>query len=152
MTDAIKHILVVEDNPAMAAVIRFNLQRSGFQVTVARDGREAWERARKHQFDLVLTDHQMPEMTGTELCRRLREDARYARTPVVLLTAKGLELELSRLHDELAVSATLAKPFSPARLVRTIKNCLALDAGPCETQASCVERLLPKQEGNTSRQ
>jgi two-component system response regulator CpxR len=61
----------------------------------------------------------MPEMTGLELCRRLRATAEYANTPIILLTAKGLELELPALQRELAISAIFPKPFSPSEVVST---------------------------------
>ena len=125
MTGEAKKILVAEDNLALASVVKFNLERAGFNVTVAQNGREAWDFSQNDQFDLVLTDHQMPELTGVELCQRLREDERYARTPVIMLTAKGLELELARLRDKLGVTAVLPKPFSPIEMISTIEDCLA---------------------------
>ena len=125
-----KRILVVEDNPALASVVRFNLERAAFQATVARNGREAWERLESEEFDLVVTDHQMPEMTGCELCRRMRSHERHAETDVIMLTAKGLELELPRLREELGVVAVFPKPFSPIELVQAIQNQMAVGAGP----------------------
>ncbi len=132
MAGKAKKILVAEDNLALANVIRFNLERSGFQVAVAHSGREAYELAQNDQFDLVLTDHQMPELTGIELCQRLREDERYSQTPVIMVTAKGLELDLARLQDELGITAALAKPFSPIEMIRRIEDCLASVADPTQ--------------------
>lgn len=117
-------ILVVDDNPAMAAVISFNLRRSGFDIKTARNGREAWEMAREEAYDLIVTDHQMPEMTGVELCERLREQPQYSDTPIVMLTAKGLEIDLAEMRTTLGISAALPKPFSPAEMVRTVHKCL----------------------------
>jgi CheY-like chemotaxis protein len=68
----------------------------------------------------------MPEMTGLELCRRLRATVEYAHTPIVLLTAKGLELELPALQRELNISAIFPKPFSPSEVVSTA--CQLLDS------------------------
>lgn len=129
MTGEAKKILVAEDNLALASVVKFNLERAGFNVTVAQNGREAWDFSQNDQFDLVLTDHQMPELTGVELCQRLREDERYARTPVIMLTAKGLELDLARLRDELGVAAAFPKPFSPIEIIAAIEDCFVSDAG-----------------------
>jgi CheY-like chemotaxis protein len=120
-----QHILVAEDNAALASVIRFNLVRAGFQVTIANDGREAWECVQANRFDMIVTDQQMPEMTGTELCEKLRSDPEYADLPIIMLTAKGLELELPRLRDELKIMATFMKPFSPKEVVKVIEDCLA---------------------------
>ncbi len=118
-------ILVAEDNPALSGVIRFNLTRVGHEVTVARDGRQAWEVADKERFDLVITDHQMPVMTGVDLIRQLRQKPDYQRTPVIMLTAKGFELDIAKLREELGVAAALPKPFSPAELVGVVEQCLA---------------------------
>jgi two-component system alkaline phosphatase synthesis response regulator PhoP len=120
-----QQILVAEDNAALASVIRFNLVRAGFQVTVANDGRQAWEFVQSNHFDLIVTDQQMPKMTGCELCEKLRSVPEYAELPVIMLTAKGLELELPRLRDELKIMATYMKPFSPKEIVKAVEDCLA---------------------------
>ena len=67
----------------------------------------------------------MPEMTGIELCRNLRDMPEYKECPIILLTAKGLELELPRLQRELDIDATFSKPFSPSALVKTVHELLA---------------------------
>jgi CheY-like chemotaxis protein len=123
--EAAKKVLVAEDNPALSGVVRFNLQRAGFDVAVARNGREAFQAACQTAFDVVLTDQQMPEMTGTELCVKLRRRQEYSETPIIMLTAKGLELDLDYLREELGVSAALPKPFSPTELISLVEECLA---------------------------
>lgn len=120
-----KKLLVAEDNTALASVLRFNLERAGFQVTVALNGRLAWEYAQDEQFDLIVTDQQMPEMTGCEFCRHLRETEAYRETPVIMLTAKGMELELPKLREELGISATFLKPFSPREIIQAVQDHLA---------------------------
>ena len=109
--------LVVDDNVALARVTQFALTRAGFDARIAGNGRKALEFAQAEKFDLVISDQQMPEMTGLELCRRLRATEEYAHTPIILLTAKGLELELPALQRELAISAIFPKPFSPSEVV-----------------------------------
>jgi CheY-like chemotaxis protein len=127
-------ILVAEDNPALAGVVRFNLEQAGLIVTLARNGREAWEALdRGDQIELVLTDQQMPEMNGLELCQKIREDGRFAKLPIIMLTAKGLELEVNRLRDEMGVQEVVSKPFSPRELTKTIQTCLL--AGACAAGA-----------------
>jgi DNA-binding response OmpR family regulator len=111
--------LIVDDNVALARVTQFALTRAGFDARIAGNGRKALEQAQAETFDLVISDQQMPEMTGLELCRRLRATAEYANTPIILLTAKGLELELPALQRELAISAIFPKPFSPSEVVST---------------------------------
>ncbi|MCA9233387.1 MAG: response regulator, partial [Planctomycetales bacterium] len=115
-------------NTALARVTQFALKGAGFETATARNGREAFELAMQSQFDVVITDQQMPEMTGVELCQRLRDETNYANCPIILLTAKGLELELHRLRDELGINATFAKPFSPAAIVKTVTELLSLPA------------------------
>jgi len=125
MSDGLIRILVVDDNRAMSRVIAFNLARVGYEVITAGNGREAWEQVQQIPFDLVITDQQMPEMEGMECCRRLRTLEQHRETPIIMLTAKALELDHQRLADELGVVAVLMKPFSPIDLVRFVQDCLA---------------------------
>lgn len=111
--------LVVDDNVALARVTQFALTRAGFDVKIAGNGRKALELAQAEMYDLIISDQQMPEMTGLELCRRLRATSQYESTPIILLTAKGLELELPALQRELNISAVFPKPFSPSEVVST---------------------------------
>ena len=110
--------LVAEDNAALARVIAFALRKAGFEVRTARDGAEAWEAAQLETFDLVVTDLQMPEMNGLELSSRLHACDRFAETPIVLLTAKGMELEVESLRESHGVDEMLMKPFSPTQLAQ----------------------------------
>lgn len=118
--------LIVEDNVALARVTQFALTRAGFDTRIARNGRLGLEAASAESFDVVISDQQMPEMTGLELCRHLRQLPAYAATPIILLTAKGLELELSRLQEELDISAVFAKPFSPSGVVDAVCKLLQI--------------------------
>ena len=113
-------ILIADDNRAMAHVVQFNLERAGYDVRVARTGLEAWEMVQALSFDLVVTDYQMPDLNGEELCRRMRQEERFATIPVILLSAKGLELDAGRLRDELGFAAVIFKPFSPRALLETV--------------------------------
>jgi two-component system, chemotaxis family, chemotaxis protein CheY len=118
-------ILVAEDNAALATVVRFNLERAGFKVTVAPNGRRAWEAAQAGHFDLVVTDFQMPEMTGQDLATCLRGCDQYRETPIIMLTAKGLEFELTDIREELGITATFSKPFSPKEVVKAVEDHLS---------------------------
>lgn len=120
-TDQIR-ILTVEDNPALSGVIRFNLEKAGFHVTCACNGTQAWRLLNAEEFDFLVTDHQMPEMTGSELCEQMRENRQFRDLPIIMLTAKGLELELSKLREKLGVMDVIPKPFSPSELVQKIKH------------------------------
>ena len=133
MQDGAKRALIVEDNVALARVTQFALDGAGFETLIAYNGRQALEAALETPFDVIVTDHQMPEMTGIELCRELRARPEYARKPLVLLTAKGLELELPRLRDELGIDATFAKPFSPSALAKAVVELVAANANSLVT-------------------
>ncbi len=119
-----KRALIVDDNLALARVTQFALDRAGFETQTARNGRLALEAAQLLQFDVVVTDQQMPELTGIELCRELRKLPAYFDCPIILLTAKGLELELPRLREELGISGVFSKPFSPAAIVKAVEDLL----------------------------
>jgi CheY-like chemotaxis protein len=118
-------ILLVEDNVALSGVICFNLTRAGYQVTPVGNGREAIDALEKNRFDLVLSDQQMPKMTGIQLCEHIREMPDHAHTPFILLTAKCMEIDVAKLRHRLNVSAALPKPFSPSELLTCIEESLA---------------------------
>jgi two-component system chemotaxis response regulator CheY len=126
MNTAKANILLVEDNDALRGVISFNLMRAGYQVTVVANGREALDALEHGTFDLVLSDQQMPKMTGIQLCEQIRELPQYQHLPFVLLTAKCMELDVAKLRQRLKVSAALPKPFSPSELLTCIEDCLAV--------------------------
>jgi CheY-like chemotaxis protein len=113
-------ILVVEDNPAQAGAIRFCLERCGLPCTVIANGYEAWKLLQVEDFALLLTDHQMPGLSGCQLVERIRQDLRLASLPIIMLTAKRLELDVSRLKEEFRVNAVMMKPFSPRELIRLV--------------------------------
>lgn len=117
-------ILIAEDNAALSRVLEFTLSKAGYAVTQAANGAIAWDHAQREQFDLVLTDQQMPMMTGIELCEHLRQLENYDHVPIVLLTAKGLELELPKLCEEFGIATTFAKPFSPSQVTKTVQKLL----------------------------
>jgi CheY-like chemotaxis protein len=128
MPDKMKDILIVDDNRIMADVVRFNLERSGYTVTVAENGRVAADLVQIKQFDFIITDYQMPEMNGEVFCRFLRQNARHANVPVLMCSAKGLELDTNRLKDELGISEILFKPFSLRQIVEIVRTALEKDA------------------------
>ncbi len=109
-------ILVAEDDPVFRRVIVFTLERHGFVVAAANNGMIAWELAQAHDFDGLVTDHQMPGLTGIELLERLRSTSKFTDKPIVLCTAKGLELDTSFLIERYGLASVLHKPFSPQRL------------------------------------
>ena len=118
-----RNILVVDDCTVSARILEQTLLGTGFTVTLARNGREAWEATQVTQFDIIVTDHQMPEMSGGELCEKLRKTEGYAETPIVMITSKGFELDLRHLQEVLHVSAVLMKPFSAKEVRRVVEDC-----------------------------
>ena len=108
----------------MGNVIRFNLERSGFDVTLVHDGRSAVETLESRAFDLVITDYQMPHASGDDICRYVRFDSSHKETPVVLVSAKGIELQTSELVSPSRFSRVVFKPFSPREIVRIASETL----------------------------
>lgn len=118
--DSPPRVLVAEDDPALRNVIRFCLQQAGFEVVACRDGQDALAQIDKQPIDLVVTDMQMPRMSGLELCQNLRADGRFSHLPLLMLTAKGLECDVERLRAEWGVAEVIFKPFSPRELARSV--------------------------------
>jgi two-component system phosphate regulon response regulator PhoB len=121
-------LLVVEDEPDIAEVLRFNLERAGFAVEIAHRGDVALEAARQRPPALVVLDLMLPGLDGLELARMLRRDAATAGLPIVMLTAKGEELDRI-VGLELGADDYIAKPFSPREVVLRIKAVLRRRAG-----------------------
>ncbi|MEM1166547.1 MAG: response regulator [Planctomycetota bacterium] len=123
-------VLVVDDEPHIAQVVALNLSRAGLTPICCANGAEALERARLHPPSLVITDHQMPKMTGLEFAQQLRAASRTP--PVLMLTARGTGLDRSML-EQAGIVAVMAKPFSPRALV---ERSLALITGAVSSEAA----------------
>ena len=118
-----KKVLVADDEPNIVAAVEFLLQRSGYEVHVARNGDEALRLVEAHQPDLVLLDVMMPLRSGYEVCTRMRERPEWRHIKIVMLSAKGRDAEVSK---GLAMGADLyvTKPFSTRDLIGKINNLL----------------------------
>lgn len=121
-----KRILIAEDNQIMADVVRFNLEKDGYQVTVTNNGKQAYQQLQNQSFDLLITDFQMPEMSGDELCRLINEEKEHPHMQIILCSAKGYELDRDKLKNELNVSRLVLKPFSPIQLKQIVAEILSL--------------------------
>jgi DNA-binding response OmpR family regulator len=108
-------ILVADDDEDIRRLLRFRLERAGYGVVEARDGEEALALALQHRPDLAVMDVMMPKATGYEVTRRLREDESTRKIPVILLTARAQEADVSR-GFEAGADDYLRKPFSPQEL------------------------------------
>jgi CheY-like chemotaxis protein len=104
MLEKSRRILVAEDNRVLADVLRFNLQRAGFQVVVASNGQLAIEQLKQAAFDLLITDYQMPVVDGEELCRTIRLQLHIDQMPILVCSAKGYEVDNARLTAQYSVS------------------------------------------------
>jgi two-component system phosphate regulon response regulator PhoB len=121
-------ILLVEDEPDIAEVMQYNLERAGFAVDVEGRGDTALEAIRKRAPDLVVLDLMLPGLDGLELARLLKRDPATARLPLVMLTAKGEELDRI-VGLELGADDYIPKPFSPREVVLRIKAVLRRHQG-----------------------
>lgn len=127
-------ILLVEDDPLVAALTELMLSRRGFEVVVTHDAEAAWELLRHARFDLVLADVMLPGMTGIELCGRICETTAEVKLPVILVTAHAQALDLSRLADDSV--DVIIKPVEPDALAAVIRQRLAEDpAAPAESMS-----------------
>jgi CheY-like chemotaxis protein len=116
-----QQILVVEDDVAIRRLNALVLVHSGYQVDAAEDGAAGWEALHGKNFDLLITDHEMPRLSGVELVKKVR--AARMTLPVILATGALPEEELER-HPWLQLAATLLKPFSSDQLLATVKEVL----------------------------
>ncbi|MCF8469094.1 MAG: phosphate regulon transcriptional regulator PhoB [Sneathiella sp.] len=116
-------ILVVEDEPAMVELLRYNLESEGFDVASAHDGDEAMLAIEEQQPDMLLLDWMLPKISGIEICRRLRRDQKYSNLPVIMITARGEEADRVRGLD-VGADDYVSKPFSPAELMARIRAVL----------------------------
>ncbi len=117
-------ILIVDDEPYILRAISFVLQREGFHVITAPDGDEALLKIRQHRPALVFLDIMLPRKNGYEVCAEVKEDPELAQTHIVMLSAKGQQIDRERGllggADEY-----MTKPFSPREIVDYVRNIFA---------------------------
>jgi len=132
MTD--KRILVVDDEPHITHVLALKLRGAGYTVETAGDGEEGFEMARQTVPDLIITDLQMPYLTGLEMCQKLRSNAETAEIPALLLTARGYGLSPEDLATT-NILEMLSKPFGPREVLEKVN---AVFAGDSSAQAEAA--------------
>jgi phosphate regulon transcriptional regulator PhoB len=118
-----KHILVVDDEADLVELVSYNLRKDGFIVDSASDGETALTKVRKGKYDLAILDLMLPGIQGMELCRILRNDSKTARLPIIMLTAKGEEVDRI-LGLEMGADDYMTKPFSPRELIARVRAVL----------------------------
>jgi len=116
-------VLVCDDEPHIVHVVSTKLRNNGFEVVSAADGEEGFDAAKQHAPDLVITDYQMPFLSGLELCAKLRADPQTAGIPVIMLTARGFSLGDEDLKDT-NIRKVLPKPFSPREVLKSVSAVL----------------------------
>jgi len=118
-----KKVLVVDDEIHIVHVVAIKLRNNGFDVITASNGAEAYNLACEKKPDIIVTDYQMPVMSGLELVEKIRQNEQTRSIPVILLTARSFAIE-DQQRSKLKISQCLSKPFSPKELLRSIEDVL----------------------------
>lgn len=118
-----ENILIVEDDKSISKLIKYNLEKEGFRCTVSFDGEEAMDILGKNLVDLIILDIMLPGIDGLEVCRRVKQDKKLSNVPIIMLTAKGEEVD-KVVGFELGADDYIVKPFSPRELILRIKAIL----------------------------
>jgi len=118
-----KKVLVVDDEIHIIHVVAIKLRNNGYEVVSADNGVEAFEIARKERPNIIVTDYQMPAMTGLQLVEKLRQCDETKSVPVILLTARNFAVSKEQ-QEQLQISGCISKPFSPRELLRNIEDIL----------------------------
>jgi DNA-binding response OmpR family regulator len=132
-----KRILVIEDDKDIVELVRYNLEKDGFQVLTSGDGSMGLAQVRKTPPDLLVLDLMLPKLSGLEICKEIRRDASLNRLPILMLTARGEESDRI-VGLELGADDYVTKPFSPRELVARVKALLRR-VEPAEAPEKLVE-------------
>jgi len=116
-----KTILIADDEPNIVISLEYLLERDGYRVLVARDGEEAMQAMQREAPDLLLLDVMLPRLSGYDVCQRIRENSAWRATRIVMLTARGREIEVAK-GLALGADAYITKPFSTHELLTQIRE------------------------------
>ncbi|MFA7677631.1 MAG: response regulator transcription factor [Candidatus Omnitrophota bacterium] len=116
-------VLIVEDDKNIAKLVKYNLEKEGFSCSTVITGEDAMEYLDREPVDIIILDVMLPKIDGFEVCRRIRRIPSLAQIPVLILTAKGEEIDRV-LGFELGADDYVVKPFSPRELILRLKNLL----------------------------
>ena len=114
-------ILAVDDSPSMRQMVAFTLKNAGFNVVEAVDGQDAFEKSTQRDYNLVLTDQNMPRMDGISLTKKLRENPKFKATPILILTTESSD-QMKSLGRAAGATGWLVKPFDPQKLLDVVKR------------------------------
>ena len=112
-------ILAVDDSASMRQMVSFTLKSAGYEVVEAVDGEDAIEKTRSRDFNLVLTDQNMPRLDGIGLTRKLRDNPKFKLTPILILTTESSD-QMKQAGRAAGATGWLVKPFDPAKLIEVI--------------------------------
>ena len=131
-------ILIVEDDQHIAKLVKYNLQKAGFDCLHVVTGEDAFNILDRQKIDLIILDIMLPKMDGFEVCRHLRQEKHFATIPVIMLTAKGEEVDRV-VGFEMGADDYMVKPFSPRELVLRIKAILKRGRPQMESSKDILE-------------
>jgi two-component system alkaline phosphatase synthesis response regulator PhoP len=134
-------ILVVDDEEAIVELVAFNLKKEGFEVDTAGDGYEALKKAEQNMPDLIVLDWMLPGIDGLEVCRRLRENKTTRELPIIMLTARGEEVD-KILGLEIGANDYVTKPFSPRELTARVRAHLRARRPHVDEEKSSEKAIL----------
>jgi len=130
-------ILIVEDDKNISKLIKYNLEKEGYKCMVSFDGEDAIRTLDNSSADLIILDIMLPGIDGLEVCRQLKQDKKLSNTPIIMLTAKGEEVD-KVVGFELGADDYIVKPFSPRELILRIKAILKR-LQPAETEKDVLK-------------
>jgi len=116
-------ILIVDDDRQSIRMLQVLLEKSMYEVIIARDGREGLEKAKTENLDLIILDVMMPEIDGIKVCRTLKFDYRYRKIPIIILSVKGQEEDL-KAGKEAGADAYITKPYNATNILAKIDELL----------------------------
>jgi DNA-binding response OmpR family regulator len=120
-----KRILIADDEEDVVTSLQFSLEKEGYKCLIAYDGKEALDKAKKENPDLILLDIMMPKMNGFEVSRLLKFDAKFKQIPIIMLTARTQEKD-KEIGQETGADAYITKPFEMNALISTVNDMLNL--------------------------
>ena len=120
---SLTRVLIVDDDKVIQQLLEVNLELEGYEIAKASDGEEALQQVEAFRPELVLLDVMMPKMDGREVCRRIKSNADTKGIPVIFLSARAQEMDVSS-GLELGASAYVTKPFDPVDLIETVQKVL----------------------------
>lgn len=138
MNQSQRHILVTDDEEHISELVKFNLEKAGFLVSVCHNGSTALQRLEDEKVDLLVLDLMLPDIDGIEVCKRVRKSEKNSELPIIMLTAKSEEIDRI-LGLELGADDYMTKPFSVKELVTRVKTVLRRSEHHVEEPSTVIQ-------------